>query len=109
MNLTPAICKAVELCTSHLRKEDVQLLEAIAAEHRGRFSESAEFVPVVFDTRHGFLIAIGELTVNAIVARGASSEFKSLLELFLSPSLVFLYLAFDADAEQIDDLPMFDW
>jgi hypothetical protein len=109
MNLSPALCKAVELCSNHLRKEDVRLLQTIAAEHRGSFSESAEFQPVVFETRYGFLIAIGELTVNAIVARGASSEFKSLLEWCLEPSQGILYLAFDADAAQIEDLPMFDW
>lgn len=109
MNLTPALCKAVELCTNHLRKEDVQLLQTIAADNRLSFSESAEFLPVVFETRYGFLIAIGELTVNAIVERGASSEFKSLLEWCLEPAQGILYLAFDADAEQIEDLPMFDW
>ena len=109
MNLTPAICKAVELCTNHLRKEDVQLLQTIAADHRLSFSESAEFLPVVFETRYGFLIAIGELTVKAIVERGASSEFRALLEWCLEPTQGILYLAFDADAEQIEDLPLFEW
>lgn len=105
----PSARKVVELSTAHLRKEDKELLRVVAQEHQSAIAEIDRFAPVVLESRYGFVIAIGELTVKALKEKGASVELRSLLEWCLDPVQGIVYLAFDRDAAELDELPVFDW
>lgn len=108
MDLSQALVKTVELSTCHIRKDDDQLLKLLVLEHQQTVTTDI-FVPVVLGARYGYVIVIGDLTVNSMVERGASAELRAILEWCLDPAQGVMYLAFEGDAMVLDELPVFDW
>lgn len=111
IDLTPSLVKAVELATSHITSQDSLLLTAAAESYAiAKFGNEIEtgFAPVVMRNQHGFVIAIGELTVNELKESGASEAFSNILDSCLMSGDT-MYLAFDHDAVAQDNLPVFAW
>lgn len=101
--LTAAFVKTVELSTNHITFADNELLKAKADLYAGTFSG-----PIVQRHEHGFVIPIGEPTVNALKHAGASPEFTAILDGCFQEGDI-MYLCFDGDALQQEGLPVFEW
>lgn len=98
-----AAVQAVELSTAHITKYDSECLTRFAAD----YASGSEDAPYVFDTKHGFLIMIGVLTVARIKLAQISKELTELLDSALDEGL--LLLAFDSDGNRHEELTSFDW
>ena len=98
-----AAVQAVELSTVHITKNDSECLTRFAADYASKNDDA----PYVFDTKHGFLIIIGVLTVARVKLAPISKEFSQLLDAALDEGL--LILAFDSDGNKHEELTSFDW
>ncbi|APC19403.1 hypothetical protein BLL42_27070 (plasmid) [Pseudomonas frederiksbergensis] len=98
-----AAVQAVELSTAHITQADSKCLERLAA----RYVMGEGEAPYVFDSKHGFVIMIGAITVAKIKLSGISNELASLLDAALDEGL--LIVAFDKDGNCHEELPSFDW
>jgi hypothetical protein len=111
INLTSSLVKAVEISMGHITKSDSELLASKAGDYRyGEFGSlsGAEINPVVMENAHGFVIAVGALTVESIKGAGASVEFAAILDACILAGDI-MYLCFDRDAIPHHDLPVFNW
>lgn len=98
-----AAVQAVELSTAHITQADSESLARFAAD----YAAGSDDAPYVFDSKHGFLIIVGVITVAKIKLSAISNELAQLLDAALDEGL--LILAFDSDGNRHDELTSFDW
>lgn len=113
VDLKQSLVMAVELSTAHLAPADLELLPELAVDYsvgslpsKHGSDSGRDFRPAVLLTANGFVIPVGEPTVKAIKDAGASPELASILDACLATGDC-MYLAFDSDGRQHEDLPVF--